>query len=124
MPVAEQPVVPVYAVPAVAEKSGVSVKTKVLGFVGMGLGIGGLVFAVLGIIYTLAGMVEMGLGFGFAIAFSLFSMPCSIVGMVLCKQSQDAGNTATPCSVGTKLSVAGLIVSGVMLFLGFVNLFV
>ena len=116
---APQPV-PV-AQPATPE---ISSKTKVFGFVGMGLGIGGLFFAVLGIIYTLVGMGETGLGFGMSVGFGLFSAPMSILGIKFSNDSARAGNSSKCCTVGSKLGLAGIIVSGVMLFLGFINLFV
>ena len=96
---------------------------KVKGFVGMGLGIGSLALSVLGIIYTLAFMGSYyGEAFGAAIGFGIFSLPCGIVGKLLAGQSSDAGNTGAPCSVGSKLGLAGIIVSAVMLFLGFISL--
>ena len=100
----------------------VSAKDKALGFVGMGLSIGGMFMAVLGILYTALGMIETGLGFGMAVAFSLFSLPLSIVGRNLCNRSVERGNTAKPCSIGRGLGLAGIIVTGVMLFLGIINL--
>lgn len=100
----------------------VSAKDKALGFVGMGLSIGGLFMACFGILYTALGMIETGLGFGMSIAFSLFSLPLSIVGRNLCNRSVERGNTAKPCSIGRGLGLAGIIVTGVMLFLGIVNL--
>ena len=100
----------------------VSAKDKALGFVGMGLSIGGLFMACFGILYTALGMIETGLGFGMSIAFSLFSLPLSIVGRNLCNRSVERGNTAKPCSIGRGLGLAGIIVTGVMLFLGIINL--
>ena len=100
----------------------VSAKDKALGFVGMGLSIGGLFMACFGILYTLIGMIETGLGFGMSIAFSLFALPLSIVGRNLCNRSVKRGNTAKPCSIGRGLGLAGIIVTGVMLLLGIINL--
>lgn len=120
-PVYSTPVyAPIYNAPAVIPE--VTGKTKALGFVGMGLGIGGLVFAVLGILYTLIGMDFDGLGFGFSIVFSIFSMPLSVVGRILAGKSIDGGNTSGVCRAGTGLGLAGIIVSCVMLFLGFISL--
>ena len=118
-PVVVDPVPRVYAAPVC------STKTKVLGFVGMGLAIGGLFMAVLGIIYTLLGLStgEEAMGFAFAFAFSIFSLPLSIVGGVLCGRSSYMGNRSAACSIGSKMRVAGIIVSAVMLFLGFISLF-
>lgn len=122
-PVYTAPAVQTYIAPAAPVKRTVSVKAKVLGFIGMGLAIGGLFFAIIGILYTMIGMVEQGLGFGMSLSFSLFaSLPLSIVGKILCNQSEQAGNTARVCSIGSKLGVAAIIVSGVMLFLGVINL--
>ncbi len=111
---------PTYA-PAAPALSG---KTKALGFVGMGLGIGGFALSILGILYVLIGLSEIGYGlaFSFALAFGIFSMPMSIVGRILAGRSQDEGNTFKGCSVGSALGLAGIIVSAVMLFLGFVDI--
>ena len=100
----------------------VSGKDKALGFVGMGLSIGGMFMAVFGILYTALGMIETGLGFGMAVAFSLFSLPLAIVGRVLSSRSVERGNTSSVCSVGRGLGLAGIIVTGVMLLLGIINL--
>ena len=102
----------------------ISTKTKVLGFVGMGLGIGALFFAVLGILYTLIGMEDGAVAFGMSVGFGMVSVPCGIVGMLLSNQSMDGGNRSKACSVGVKLSLAGLIVSGVMVFLGLIGLMI
>lgn len=117
--VAPPPVMPVYQAEPV-----VSAKDKALGFVGMGLGIGGLFLAIFGIIYTLIGLsAEMGMGFGMSIGFGIFTWPLSIVGKILCGRSQDAGNTSGACSAGAKLALAAIIVSAVMMFFGFIDLF-
>lgn len=114
------PVIPADIEPAA---SVVPVKAKVLGFIGMGLAIDGLVFAVIGLLYTFAFMaVEEGVGFVFALVWSLFSFPLSIIGGVLCNNSIEMGNRSAVCSVGSKLRIAGIIISAVMLFFGFVSL--
>lgn len=111
---------PVYEVPAVPV---VSTKAKVLGYIGMGLAIGGLVLAVIGLIYTFFGMaIGEKVGFVFSFVFGCGSFPLSIVGGVLCNNSIHMGNHSAPCSVGTKLRVAGIIVSAAMLFFGFLSL--
>ncbi|MBR4109545.1 MAG: zinc-ribbon domain-containing protein [Oscillospiraceae bacterium] len=113
-----------YYAPAVTAEPVISVKTKVLGFVGMGLSIGGLFFAVLGILYALIGMVEQGLGFAFAIAFGMFSMPLSIVGRILANKSREEGNLSNVCSVGSGVGLGGIFATGAMLFLGIINLMI
>ncbi len=117
-PTVIDPVPQVYVAPVSSTKS------KVLGFVGMGLAIGGLFFAVIGLLYTFIGLaVEEGLAFGFSFAFSFFSMPLSIIGGILCNRSYLMGNRSAACSVGSKLRMAGIILSAVMLFIGFISLF-
>ena len=111
-------------VPAVAAEIVVPVKTKVLGFVGMGLGIAGLFLAVLGTLYTLIGMGEEGLGFGMAVGFGMFSMPASIVGKILSEKAAEAGFCGTPTRIGSKLGMFGIIATAVMLTIGLINLFV
>lgn len=102
-----------------------SAKSKALGFVGMGLAIGGLVFGVIGLLYTMMGLSFDGAyAFGFAFAFSFFSMPLSIIGGIFCNTSISMGNRSSACSVGSKLRVAGIIVSATMLFLGFIGLMI
>lgn len=120
---AEPPVQePVAVIPA---EPVVSTKTKVLGFVGMGLGIGGLVFGSLGCLYTLLGLLTEGVaGFVFSLVFGLFSVPLSIVGKILSNQSHEGGNPSSSCTVGSRLALAGIIVSGVMLFFGFIGLLI
>lgn len=116
------PVAPV--VPTVSAEPVVSTKDKVLGFVGMGLSIFGLFMAGLGLLYTLAGMEEEGLAFGFSIAFGMFSFAPCIIGRILCGKSANNGNTSGACSAGSVMGLIGIIVSAVMLFFGFINLLV
>lgn len=114
----------VESAPQVYEAPVVPTKAKVLGFVGMGVAIFGLVLAVFGLLYTFIGMAaeETGLGFGMSVGFGLFSLPCSIVGRILCRNSVDMGNCSKSCSVGSKMGIAGIIVSAVMLFFGLITL--
>ncbi len=94
------------------------------GIVGMALGIAGMVFAILGLIYTLIGMGLDAMGFAFSIAFSIFSMPLSCVGRALCNKSSESGNFSSVCSIGSKMAMAGIIVSIVMLAFGFISLLI
>lgn len=100
----------------------VSGKIKALGFVGMGLGIGGVAMGSLGLLYSLIGLNLVGMGFVWAMIFGLFSVPLSIVGRILSNKSIEGGNTSGAASAGAKLGIAGLIVSAVMLFFGFISL--
>ena len=102
----------------------VETKTKVQGFVGMGLAIGGLVMAVIGLLYTFASMGITGMSFGMAIGFGMFAMPLSIVGRSLCGKSEDAGFRSGACAAGTKVGLAGIIVTIVMTVFGFITLMV
>ena len=95
---------------------------KAQGIVGMALGIAGMVFAILGLICTLSGMGLDAMGFAFSIYFSIFSMPLSCVGRALCNKSSESGNFSSVCSIGSKMAMAGIIVSIVMLAFGLINL--
>jgi len=90
--------------------------------VGMGLGIGGVVMGALGLLYAMIGLNLEGMGFVFSLVFGLFSVPLSIVGRILSAKSIAGGNTSGAASAGMKLGIAGLIVSAVMLFFGFISL--
>lgn len=113
----------VESAPQVYEAPVVPTKAKVLGFIGMGFGISGLCLAVLGLFYmAIFSALDAAGGFGMSIGFGIFSLPCSIVGRVLCSKSAGLGNYATPCSVGSKTGLAGIIVTAAMLFIGFIIL--
>lgn len=128
-PVYTAPQAPVYAVPQptnyyapVTPAPEPSTKDKVLGFVGMGLGIGGMVFAIMGLLYSLIFMEFDGMGFGYAIIMGMFSFPMSIIGRVFTNKSREAGNQSSACGVGAGMGLAGLIISCVMVFFGFISL--
>ena len=121
------PAAPVYApvyAPATSQSAPASSKPALgKAIAGMAMGIAGFVFALLGILYVFMGLTaEPALGFGFSIGFGIFSLPLSIVGMVLSKGAINEGSTSSMASVGKKLGTAGMIVSFVMLFLGFIAL--
>ena len=118
------PATPAYpATPVTATAPAADGKTKAQGFVGLGLSIGGLVFAIIGLIYCLSLMGWDGVtAFGASIGYGIFSFPCSIVGKILASKSREAGNTSGACGAGSKLGVAGLVVSIVMMGFGFIAL--
>lgn len=128
-PVPTQPVysapvyTPIYNAPSVIPE--VSGKAKAMGFIGMGLGIGGLVFAIIGIFCVIGFMSDYYLAemaFFWALYLSFFSMPMSIVGRILAGKGMEGGNFSGACKAGSGLGLAGLIISCVMLFLGFISL--
>lgn len=90
---------------------------------GMALSIAGLSFAAIGLLYTLMFMaVEPEAGFAFGFVLSFFSLPLSIVGMVISNGCINAGSTSAMSRIGKKLGLVGLILSGVMLFFAFISL--
>ena len=96
---------------------------RVKGIVGMALGIASLALSVLGLIVTLVSMDSYyAEAFGAAIGYSIISLPCGIVGRIFSTKSAEAGNTSAMCSIGSKMGLAGIIVSAVMVFLGFISL--
>lgn len=118
-PYVEQPVV-VATAPAPRK---VSVKARVLGYVSLGLGIGAIFFAIIGLLVTIGGMGVAGLGLGMAISYGLlFALPLAIVGKILANQSMEAGNDSKACSVGSVLSIVTIALTGLMLLLGLIAL--
>ena len=99
----------------------VPVGAKVKGFVGMGLGIGGLFLGSLSLLYFLIALADYYQA-GTAFACGLIGLPLGIVGRILAGKSIDEGNTGTPASLGQKFGLIGLILSAVGLFLGFIVL--
>lgn len=111
-----QPIVSTYTQPATQY-------SKAKGIVGMALSIAGLFFAFLAFVYTVALIdLEGALAFGMSIGFTIFSLPLSIVGLVLSKGNANLGDTSTFVKVGKILGLIGVILSGVALFFGFIGL--
>lgn len=133
-PVYEQPAQPqyqqaAYQQPAYAQQpqyqyvQPVQVAAPSLGKVitGMALSIAGISFAGLGLLYTLMFLaVETEVAFAFSLVMSFFSFPLSIVGFILSKNNINQGSTSAMSRVGKILGLIGIILSGVMLFLGFI----
>ena len=113
-----QPVQPQYNYNQPAQpKSNVALR-----IVSMVLSISGFSFLILGFIYTLIGLIEAELAFSFAFAFALIFLPMCIVGLILANKCVNNGDFSTPCRVAKGLGLAGIIVSGVSLFIGFIAL--
>ena len=110
------PIVPTYEQPAPQY-------SKAKSIVGMVLSIVGLFFAFLGFIYTAAAIdIDEEIGFAMSFAFSFFSFPLSIVGIILSKGNANLGDTSAFVKVGKILGIIGLILAGIMAFLGFICL--
>ena len=91
---------------------------------GMIMGIVGFVTALIGLIYTLIFVVgEAGaISFVFSIIFALESLPLSIIGRSLCHRCIDEGDESKMASSGSGLGLAGIILTIIMLVLGFLSL--
>ena len=101
-------------------------KAKII--TGMVLSINGIAYAAIGILYVfllaLSSMATYQEDIAIAtficsFIFSLFSLPVSIVGFILSKNTINAGSTSTMSRVGKALGLAGIIVSAVMIVIGF-----
>lgn len=126
-----QPAYPTYTEPVVAAPAPVSAKSKVKGFIGMGVSIEGFIVAILGVIYTLISiafvaepyMYEAFIGmFVMAAIFNIIGLVSCIIGRVLCRKSEQEGFTSKACSVGSKLGLVGIILSAVALGVGIICL--
>jgi len=89
---------------------------------GMALSIEGFGLGLVEILYTLIGLIEEGMAFGMAFAFSLFVLPMCIAGFILSIKCTNAGDTSAFSRVGKGLGLAGIILAGVSLFIGFASL--
>ncbi len=97
--------------------------SKAKSIVGMVLGISGLAFAAIGLLYTLIFMaVDGAAGFAFGLVFSLISFPLSLVGLIMAKKNISAGDTSAFGKVGKITGLIGVILSGVTLFLAIISL--
>ena len=100
-------------------------KTPSLGKVitGMALSIAGISFAAINLLYVMIFLIESGeMAFVFSLVMSMFSLPLSIVGLKLSANCIAEGSTSNMSSVGKKLGIIGIILTGSALFLGFVGL--
>ena len=87
------------------------------------IGISGFSLAIFSIIFTLALLSEevYAVPFGIAIGFGIFSIPLSIVGLVLCGGAIKQGATMGLAKAGKILGLIGVILSGVALVLGIIS---
>ena len=89
----------------------------------MAVGIAGFVFAILGVLYTLIFIgLEPATAFAFALVVGGIGMAASMVGMIMSRNNIEEGAKSTMCTVGKNLGLAGVIVAGVALFIGFIAL--
>lgn len=112
--------------PASQEQNQAPQPSKAKIITGMVLSINGIAYAAIGIFYTFILALtsindyEMAIiTFIFSVVFSIFSLPASIIGFLLSKNAINAGATSAMSRVGKALGLAGIIVSAVMLFIGF-----
>ena len=90
---------------------------------GMGVAIGGFVFGIFDAIYSSIFMFAPApAGFIFAMIFSMFSLPLSLVGLIMSNKCIDQGATAKPSFLGKKFGLVGVILTAASLFMGFINL--
>lgn len=114
-----QPVQPQYSYNQPAPNRGGNIAMRIVSMV---LSISGFSFLILGFLYTLIGLVEAEMAFAFAFVFALIFLPMCIVGLILSNKCNNNGDYSTPCRVAKGLGLAGIIVSGVSLFIGFIAL--
>lgn len=90
--------------------------------VGMILSITGLEFASIGVLYTLLGMSTKGVGFVMGIIFFSFNFPLSLIGLIMSNGAIKQGSTSKMSSVGKTLGIIGIILAGITMLLGILNL--
>ncbi len=121
-PAYAQPAQPVYSYP---EAPVVEEPSKGKTIAGMIMGIAGAVMSGIGALYTfiftMLGIAEdeefIFAAFGAAFGFALFSVPLSLVGLLLSKNGSNTMN-----KIGKILGIVGLAATGAMLFFSFIFL--
>ena len=99
-----------------------SVPSKAKAIVGMALGAAGLFFAVMGFFYTLMFVaIDGAFAIGMAIGFGIFSMPLSLVGLIMSSKARNAGDISVFTKLGKIFGLVGTIVSGVNLIIGIIG---
>ena len=125
-PVYEQPTYqqPVYAQPVYQQTtSAAPVQTgdKIKGFVGMGLGIVALIFAIIDfvMIFAVIGYAPVAAGL---IVYVIFTIALAIPGMILSAKAIGNGFKGVPAKLGKIFSLVSLIIGGVALLVSIIGL--
>lgn len=97
--------------------------SKAKAITGMALSAAGLAFAFMGFLYTLIFMmVDGAAGLGMSIGFGIFSLPLSLVGLIISGNNRNAGDRTVFSKIGKILGIVGVILSGVSFLIGFAGL--
>lgn len=117
-PVNPTPVNPVYTAPVVsAPVEEPSLAKKI---VGMALSASALMLAIYCLFYTVSAMDYDGaFAFGYAIGFSIFSMPMGIVGLTMSNKNREQGDTSVFSLLGKIFGIVSVALTGLVLFIGF-----
>lgn len=117
-PVNPTPVNPVYTAPVVsAPVEEPSLAKKI---VGMALSASALMLAIYCLFYTVSAMDYDGaFAFGYAIGFSIFSMPMGIVGLTMSNKNREEGDTSVFSLLGKIFGIVSVALTGLVLFIGF-----
>ena len=125
-PIYQQPVYqqPVYAQPVyqqTASQPTVQTGDKVKGFVGMGLGIVALVFAIIDffMIFSVISFAPMA---GALIVYVIFTIALAIPGMILSVKAIGNGFKSAPAKLGKIFSLVSLIIGGVSFLVSIIGL--
>ncbi len=116
--VSSAPVQPTYVSPvsyAPVKKPNLAKK-----IVGMALSIEGFVLAIITVLYSIImSLAEPVAGFIMALYLSIFGFPGSIIGFIFSSAARNCGDNSAMSRVGKSLGLAGIIITGVTLFLTF-----
>lgn len=95
---------------------------KVKGFVGMGLGIGALIFAVISLILVGPVMAYPPVG-GALLVYGIFTVGLAIPGMLLSGKAIGAGVSGKPPELGKLFGLISLIAGGLALLVSLIAMF-
>lgn len=111
---------PVYQQPVAEAQLEVSTGSKVMGFIGMGLGIMALVMGSLALIMSFAGFDDIDMAV-MAISYGIIGLIAGIPGKILSAKATAGGFVGTPTKLGSIFSLIGIILSGVAFTFGIIG---
>lgn len=115
-----QPPVYNYQPPVHTAQPEISAGTKVKGFIGMGLGIFGLVMSFLSLIIALAAIGASDFGAA-AMVYSLMGLGSGIAAKILSGKSAEEGFSGTPIKLGSIFGLIAIIMGGIAFFFGMIG---
>ncbi len=120
-PVYQQPQYQYAQQPVYTAQPVVETKSKVMGFIGMGLGIGALFFGFLASIWAIAGLDEYAMA-TMAVAYGIVTAGLGVPAKILASKAGSGGFLGGPTKIGNIFGLIGIIAGGAAFFFGIIGL--